>query len=76
MLGVGLAPEDLQVLCYGSFDFGIARQCATADYSEASGGFLFSESKVTNAVIDNDPGRFLRHMPARTFGVAVLLSGH
>jgi len=76
MVGVGFAPENLQVFGDRGFDFCVSRQCATAHYSQAIRRLLFRESVITNAVIDNNSSSLLRDELSGSFGFVVFLSGH
>ncbi len=76
MIGVRFAPEYLQVLGDGGFNFCITGQCSASHYSQAIRRLLFRKSIITNAVIDNNSSSLLRDEPAGPFDLAVLLSGH
>jgi hypothetical protein len=65
-----------KVLSDRRFDLRVAGQGAASLNGEAFGGFLFCDTIVANAVVDDDASGFLGDNLARTFGFTIAFSRH
>ena len=68
--------EKLQVFADGSFYFGVTRQSPSSAHAESLGRLQFCKAIIINALLDNDPGSFLRENPPRAFVTVYLPFRH